>query len=87
MTASARADLESSCVYLPDRRIPEAVRLVRYTPGLLSRLDRNFARYVENRLLPGWLVLISRSGRIAHPLTYGQCDIEAPLPVPLGQSR
>jgi CubicO group peptidase (beta-lactamase class C family) len=47
----------------------------------LRRIDEHFARYVDDGRLPGWLVLVSRSGRIAHLSTYGQRDIEAGLPV------
>ncbi len=47
----------------------------------LSRLDAHFARYVDGGLLPGWLILVSRAGRIAHLATYGQRDREAQLPV------
>ncbi|MGH9018638.1 MAG: serine hydrolase domain-containing protein [Acidimicrobiales bacterium] len=50
-------------------------------PGRLGRLDAHFARYVDEGLLPGWLILVSRAGRIAHLSTYGHRDIEARLPV------
>jgi CubicO group peptidase (beta-lactamase class C family) len=47
----------------------------------LDRIDTHFARYVDQGLLPGWLVVVSRRGRIAHLSTYGHRDIEAGLPV------
>ena len=47
----------------------------------LRRIDEHFARYVDDGQLPGWLVLVSRRGQIAHLSTYGQRDIEAGLPV------
>ncbi|MET0324639.1 MAG: serine hydrolase domain-containing protein, partial [Ilumatobacteraceae bacterium] len=47
----------------------------------LARLDRHFARYVDDGLLPGWLVAVSRHGQLAHVSTYGQRDLEAGLPV------
>ena len=47
----------------------------------LDRLDRHFARYVDDGLLPGWLVAVSRHGQLAHVSTYGQRDLEAGLPV------
>jgi CubicO group peptidase (beta-lactamase class C family) len=47
----------------------------------LGRLDAHFARYVDEGLLPGWLILVTRDGRVAHLTTYGQRDIEAGLPV------
>ncbi len=57
---------------------PTAVGLDRQR---LSRLDAHFARYVDGGLLPGWLILVSRGGRVAHLSTYGRRDIEAELPV------
>jgi CubicO group peptidase (beta-lactamase class C family) len=47
----------------------------------LARIDRYFARYVDDGRLPGWLVLVSRDGSIAHLSTYGRRDMEADLPV------
>jgi CubicO group peptidase (beta-lactamase class C family) len=49
----------------------------------LARLDRHFARYVDDGLLPGWLLLVSRDDRIVHLSTYGSRDLEAGLPVEL----
>ncbi|HTT86416.1 MAG TPA: serine hydrolase domain-containing protein [Acidimicrobiales bacterium] len=57
---------------------PEAVG---FDPDRLRRLDAHFARYVDEGLLPGWLVLVSRHGKIAHLSTYGERDMEAHLPV------
>lgn len=47
----------------------------------LSRIDRHFARYVDEGRLPGWLVLIARHGRIAYLSKYGRRDMERDLPV------
>jgi CubicO group peptidase (beta-lactamase class C family) len=47
----------------------------------LARIDRHFARYVDDGRLPGWLVAVSRFGRIAHLSTYGHRDVEAEAPV------
>ena len=47
----------------------------------LAGLDRHFARYVDDGLLPGWLVAVSRHGQLAHVSTCGQRDMEAGLPV------
>jgi CubicO group peptidase (beta-lactamase class C family) len=52
--------------------------------GRLDRLDRHFARYVEDGRLPGWLLTVSRGGRLAHVSTCGQRDLEAGLPVETG---
>jgi CubicO group peptidase (beta-lactamase class C family) len=47
----------------------------------LARIERHFARYVDDGLLPGWLVAVSRRGRVAYLSTYGHRDAEAALPV------
>jgi len=57
---------------------PAAVGL---DPRRLARLDAHFARYVDDGLLPGWLILVSRQGRVAHLATYGQRDTEGRRPV------
>jgi CubicO group peptidase (beta-lactamase class C family) len=49
-------------------------------PDRLRRIDRHFARYVDDRRLPGWLITVSRHGRLAHVSCYGSRDIEAGLP-------
>jgi CubicO group peptidase (beta-lactamase class C family) len=49
--------------------------------GRLRRIDRHFARYVDDGRLPGWLAAVSRRGRLAHVSCYGSRDIEAGLPV------
>jgi CubicO group peptidase (beta-lactamase class C family) len=50
-------------------------------PGRLERLDRHFARYVDDGRLPGWLLTMGRHGRLAHVSCYGSRDLEAGLPV------
>jgi CubicO group peptidase (beta-lactamase class C family) len=47
----------------------------------LDRLDRHFARYVDDGRLPGWLIAVSRQGRVAHVSAYGARDVDAGLPV------
>ena len=47
----------------------------------LQRLDRRLARYVEEGKLPGWLLTVSRRGRLAHVSACGCRDAEAGLPV------
>jgi CubicO group peptidase (beta-lactamase class C family) len=49
--------------------------------GRLRRIGRHFARYVDDGRLPGWLVAVSRRGRLAHVSWYGSRDLEAGLPV------
>jgi CubicO group peptidase (beta-lactamase class C family) len=49
--------------------------------GRLARVDRFFGRLVDDGKLPGWLVVVSRGGRVAH-LSAGGCrDVEAGVPV------
>ncbi|MFD7878461.1 serine hydrolase domain-containing protein [Streptomyces sp. NPDC059766] len=50
-------------------------------PEALDRLDRHFAHQVEEGRLPGYLVAVSRGGRVAHLTTYGHRDLAAGLPV------
>ena len=52
-----------------------------FDPERLQRLDRHFARYVDDGRLPGWLITVSRQGRLAHVSCYGSRDLEAGLPV------
>ncbi|HKA51005.1 MAG TPA: serine hydrolase domain-containing protein [Candidatus Dormibacteraeota bacterium] len=49
----------------------------------LARIDRHFGRYVDDGRLPGWLILVSRKGRIVHLTACGLRDKEAGLPVEL----
>jgi CubicO group peptidase (beta-lactamase class C family) len=49
--------------------------------GRLRRIDHHFARYVDDGRLPGWLVTVSRHGRLAHVSWRGSRDLEAGLPV------
>jgi CubicO group peptidase (beta-lactamase class C family) len=54
---------------------------VGFDPARLDRIDRHFARYVEDGRLPGWLVTVSRHGKLAYVSAYGARDVEAGLPV------
>ena len=47
----------------------------------LGRLDDNFARYVDGGLLSGWLLAVSRHGKLVHVAHYGHRDREAGLEV------
>jgi CubicO group peptidase (beta-lactamase class C family) len=49
--------------------------------GRLGRIDRHFHRYVDDGRLPGWLILVSRRGQVAHLSSYGLRDRERALPV------
>ena len=46
-------------------------------PDRLQRIGRHFARYVDDGRLPGWLITVSRYGRLAYVSSYGSSDIEA----------
>ena len=52
-----------------------------FDPARLARVGRHFARYVDDGRLPGWLITVSRYGRLVHVSSYGQRDLEAGLPV------
>jgi len=47
----------------------------------LRRIDSHFARYVDDGRLHGWLITVSRKGRLAHVSAHGSRDAEAGLPV------
>lgn len=47
----------------------------------LRRLDGHFARYVDDGLLKGWLLTVSRHGKLAYTTSYGHRDAEAGLAV------
>ncbi len=53
-------------------------------PVRLSRIDRHFARYVEDGRLPGWLLTIRRHGSVVHVAACGERDVAAALPVETG---
>ncbi len=50
-------------------------------PGRLDRIGRHFGRYVDAGKLPGFLVTVSRQGRVAHVSACGSRDVDAGLPV------
>jgi CubicO group peptidase (beta-lactamase class C family) len=54
-----------------------------FDAGRLDRLDAHLRRYVEDGKLPGFSLLLSRRGQVAHLATHGQRDIEAGTPVEL----
>ncbi len=47
----------------------------------LARIDTHFAQYVDSGKLPGWHIVVTRRGEVAHSSTYGKRDIEAGAPV------
>lgn len=47
----------------------------------LRRLDAYFERYVDDGRLPGFHLVVSRHGKVAHQHRYGMRDVEASLPI------
>ena len=68
---------------MADLKVEVEAAEVGFDEGRLARIDRHFARYVDDGRLPGWLIAVSRGGRIVHLGTYGQRDVEAGTPVEL----
>jgi CubicO group peptidase (beta-lactamase class C family) len=56
---------------------------VGFDAGRLTRIDKRFARYVDEGLLPGYLAVVTRHGKVAHIASAGHRDVEAGLPVEL----
>src|SRR3954471_7878285 len=52
--------------------------------GRLERIDRHFARYVDDGRLPGYLAVVARDGRVAHVASAGKRDLETGAPVEPG---
>src|ERR1700749_4673474 len=52
-----------------------------FAAARLHRLDDNFARYVDAGLLKGWLLAVSRHGKVAYVAHGGHRDKEAGLEV------
>jgi CubicO group peptidase (beta-lactamase class C family) len=52
-----------------------------FDPARLARIDRHFDRYVEDDLLSGYQVVVTRRGEVVHATTSGLRDREAGLPV------
>jgi CubicO group peptidase (beta-lactamase class C family) len=47
----------------------------------LGRIAAHFNRYVDEGLIPGYLVLVARRGKLAYLYRYGLRDVDAGLPV------
>ncbi len=50
-------------------------------PERLQRIDDHFRAYVDQGRLPGWQIVISRAGKIAHLRSYGMRDVEQSAPI------
>jgi CubicO group peptidase (beta-lactamase class C family) len=69
--------------FMTDLQIEAEPKELGFDGERLARIDRHFARYVDDGLLAGWLIAVARQGRIVHIGTYGQRDVEAADPVEL----
>ncbi|MEP6464370.1 MAG: serine hydrolase domain-containing protein [Frankiaceae bacterium] len=54
---------------------------VGFDANRLRRIDRHFARYVDDGRLPGYQLLVTRRGRTVFASAYGYRDVAAKLPV------
>ena len=52
-----------------------------FDAGRLERIDRHFARYVDDGRLAGWLAAVTRDGHVVHFGAHGSRDLESGLPV------
>jgi CubicO group peptidase (beta-lactamase class C family) len=52
-----------------------------FDPDRLRTLDRHFQRYVDEGLLPGWQIVVTRNGGIAHNSVHGLSDLASGTPV------
>ncbi len=54
---------------------------VGFDAARLARIESHFARYVDDGRLPGWLILVSRGGKIVYLGSYGYRDLESRAPI------
>jgi CubicO group peptidase (beta-lactamase class C family) len=66
---------------MADLKIEVEADEVGFDAARLSRIDRHFRRYVDDGRLPGWLLVVTRGGKVAHLAGYGQRDLETGAPV------
>jgi CubicO group peptidase (beta-lactamase class C family) len=80
-------DIASPVAASPSRVQDLAVEVdpaeVGLSAGRLARVGAHLRPYVDEGKLPGWSLLVSRRGRVAHLESYGHRDVEAGLPVEL----
>jgi CubicO group peptidase (beta-lactamase class C family) len=66
---------------VPELQVEDDPGALGLDAGRLDRADRMLRGYVDAERLPGWLLLVSRHGRVAHLSSYGHRDVAAGLPV------
>ena len=59
---------------------PETALELGFDPARLARIDTHFQRYVDDRRLAGWQVVVSRGGEVAHTASAGHLDRDAGTP-------
>jgi len=69
------------CLLMSELKVEVDPAEAGFDAGRLRRIDEHYARYVDDGRLPGWLLTVSRHGKLAHVARYGQRDKEAGLPV------
>jgi CubicO group peptidase (beta-lactamase class C family) len=52
-----------------------------FDPDRLDRLDRRLARFIDDGLMAGWQVVVSRHGKVVHASCRGERDVERHLPI------
>lgn len=62
----------------PATASPEAVGM---SSERLARLDRVLTGFVDSGRIPGYQLLVARSGRVVHESVYGSMDLEAERPL------
>ena len=50
-------------------------------PARLARIEKHFARYVDDGRIPGFHIAVARCGQVAYSATYGKRDLESGAPV------
>lgn len=66
---------------MADLKIEVDAREAGFAAERLERIDRHFAKYVDDGRLPGWLIAVARGGQVVHLSTYGKRDLESGAPV------
>ncbi len=70
--------LVATCAWTTTTAAPGALR---FDATRLERLDRVIQEHVDERKIPGGVMLILRDGKTAHLKTFGQRDLEAGKPM------
>lgn len=66
---------------MSDIKLTAQPRNVGMCADRLSRLDDHLKKYVDDGLLPGWLIAVARRGEVVHLSTYGHADVESGTPL------